>query len=313
MNKHNVSLNALRMFEAAARHLSFTSAAAELSVSQAAVSQQMRSLEDQLGVKLFERTARVLALTPAGEDLATATRTALLSINQSLDRIRGTADTAILTVTTLPSFAARWLVPRLDSFQNAYPGIEIHVHTSGSAVDLLGGRVDAALRLAATPRPGMVTELLMPEGFCLVGTPELANKIAANPELLYDYNLNLDSSQLADNQPKDMTDRETEQSLQELDFDMEKLKTRNFSSSENVVTSALGGNSLALTRLSLCVDDLEQQRLAIVLDYCKPLQQGTSLVYPELRKDEASLCRFRDWLQIECDVFTHQLRKYMGS
>ncbi len=311
MNKHNVSLNSLRMFEAAARHLSFTAAALELNVSQAAVSQQMRTLEAQLGVKLFTRRARKLAITPAGDDLAVATRTALLSINQSLDRIRGTSESSTLTVTTLSSFASHWLVPRVDAFQRTHPDMELHVHTSDDPVDLLGGRIDAALRLAATPRDGLVTEFLMPEGFCLVAAPAIAERIEKDPDNLYEFTLNLDSSQLADSQPKDMTDAATDSSLAELNLDPIRLKTRIFSSSEYVVISALGGNSLALTRLSLCVDALDNGQLCIVSGHCKPLDQGTSLVYPELKQDDANLGKFRKWVLDEAADFTSRLQTYL--
>ena len=137
MNRHNVPLNGLRVFESAARLLSFTTAARELNITQAAVSQQIRALEKQLDTRLFVRQSRGLALTPTGQDLLVATRPSLDTINDAIERIISGANHHVLTITTLPSFAARWLIPRLDSFQQAQYPFDLHLHTSGHKVDLV--------------------------------------------------------------------------------------------------------------------------------------------------------------------------------
>ena len=128
----NYSLNGLRMFEAAARHLSFTVAANELNVSQAAVSQQIRRLEDELGVKLFVRGKGGLSLSVSGQELAGSTKTGLSIIHKSIARITNTETEGVLAITTLASFASRWLIPRLSKFQERHPDIALHVHTSGT-------------------------------------------------------------------------------------------------------------------------------------------------------------------------------------
>lgn len=311
MNKHNVSLNGLRVFEAAGRHLSFTSSALELNVSQAAVSQQIRSLEGQIGAKLFVRGPRTLFLSAAGEELLHATQSALRTINNALDNINGASQSNVLTISALPSFAARWLIPRLDGFQTNHPDIELHLHTSDSKVEFNGSNVDAAIRLAAREEEGLNTEFLIPDAFCLIGTPELAKKINGKRDNLYKYPLSVDSSLLLNSRTKDLTQLATEASLEELQLDKDKLKTRRFSTSDNVVLAALEGKSTALTSLSLCVDDLEAGRLIILFDHLKVLTYGTSLVYPQSLEDEPKLKVFREWLHTEAIEFNTRLEKYV--
>ena len=311
MHKRNVSLNGLRMFEAAARHLSFTHAAQETNVSQAAVSQQIRSLEDQLGVKLFQRRTRNLSLTPAGQELAITTRSAIQSIQDTIDRITGSNTTGVLTISTLSSFASRWLIPRLDDFQKKHKDIELHVHTSSAKVDLAGSKVDAAIRLAASEESGLVTTFLMHDALCLISSPDIAKNIGNNRSKLYQYTLAIDGTQLLDFKSHDITKMSTEKSLKSLQLDKKKLKMTVFGQSDNVVLSALSGQTTALTRLSLCLDDLEAGRLQILFDYCMPLNHGYSLVYPEIRSTDINLLRFKNWLDSETHSFRQRLSKYI--
>src|SRR3978361_1852427 len=114
------SLNGLRAFEAAARHLSFTNAASELNVTQTAISHQIRRLEEELGIRLFVRQNRALALTPQARDYLPGVRAAFNDLRLATDRLKR-ADTNVLTVSTLASMAAKWLLPRLPAFQAAHP------------------------------------------------------------------------------------------------------------------------------------------------------------------------------------------------
>jgi len=141
-----IGLAALRGFEAAARHLSFTHAAEELHLTQSALSRQVAALESDVGQRLFVRKTRALVLTPAGERLARSTRQALGTVDRAVDEIRGQSGSPRVVVTTYPSFASLWLVPRLAAFQRAHPGIEIRLDTQGRRVDLEAEGVDIALR-----------------------------------------------------------------------------------------------------------------------------------------------------------------------
>jgi LysR family glycine cleavage system transcriptional activator len=303
MNRHNVPLNGLRVFESAARLLSFTTAARELNITQAAVSQQIRALEKQLDTRLFVRQSRGLALTPTGQDLLVATRPSLDTINDAIERIISGANHHVLTITTLPSFAARWLIPRLDSFQQAQYPFDLHLHTSGHKVDLVSGKIDAAIRLGAKDEEGFVREFLMPDAVCLVGTPAMAKQIGSDITNLYKQPLSMDGTRFSSHVPRDITGHETELFLDSLPLDRSKLNLRMFSASENVVLTAL-------TRLSLCVDDLEQGRLEILLNQCRPLTEGTSFIYPKFREDDTRVQSFRDWLAKEADIFNQRMRQY---
>src|ERR1700726_2763794 len=140
------SLNGLRAFEAAARHLSFTVAASELNVTQTAISHQIRRLEEELGIRLFIRKNRALALTPEARDYLPGIRAAFNDLRLATDRLLGHENEHVLTVSTLASLAAKWLLPRLSAFQEAHPGIDVRITTSTSLVDFQSGDVDAAIR-----------------------------------------------------------------------------------------------------------------------------------------------------------------------
>jgi len=141
-----IGLAALRGFEAAARRLSFTAAAAELNLTQSSISRQIAGLEHQVGKPLFVRRTRALALTAAGAQLQRAVRQALAAIDQSVEEIRGAGHARRMTLTTYASFASLWLVPRLAAFQRRYPDIEIRIDASDRVVDLQAEDVDVAVR-----------------------------------------------------------------------------------------------------------------------------------------------------------------------
>ena len=141
-----IGLAALRGFEAAARHLSFTQAAEELHLTQSAISRQVASVEAELGLRLFVRKTRALELTAAGERLMRSTRQALTLVDRTVDEIRGHASAERVVLTTYPSFASLWLVPRLAAFQRSHPQIELRINADGRRVNLEAEGVDLALR-----------------------------------------------------------------------------------------------------------------------------------------------------------------------
>lgn len=167
------SLDLLRGFEAAARHLSFTQAAKELHVTQSAVSRQIKTIEDQLGVALFRRLNRALLLTEEGQALSRAVATALGGIEQAVARLSRLADDRPITVTTSVSFAALWLVPRLARLRAAHPHIDVRLAASNDLADLRRDRIDVAIRFCepkAAP-PGAVP--LVGEDVFPVASPRL--------------------------------------------------------------------------------------------------------------------------------------------
>src|SRR5207248_1393522 len=178
------SLNGLRAFEAAARHLSFTQAASELNVTQTAISHQIKRLEQELGIRLFVRQNRALALTPQAKDYLPGVRAAFNDLRLATDRLLRRDDGHVLTVSTLASLAAKWLLLRLSNFQETNPGIDVHITTSTSLVDFRSGDVDAAIRYGRGNWPGLRADWLMADELFPVCSPALlkADKQLRCPE-----------------------------------------------------------------------------------------------------------------------------------
>jgi len=173
MTRQLPGLGALKSFEAAARLLSFSRAAEELGVTPAAVSYQMRSLEDQLGVELFRRTSRVVELTEPGRMLLAGVGEALDGIARTIARLRGADGRPRLTATTSPSFAAKWLVPRLHRFLELHPDADVRVDVSDRLVDLPREEVDVGVRFGRGQYPGLKVDRLFEETIFPVCSPKL--------------------------------------------------------------------------------------------------------------------------------------------
>jgi LysR family transcriptional regulator, glycine cleavage system transcriptional activator len=182
--KRPIQLQALRGFECAARHLSFTLAAAELKLTQSSISRQVAALEDDVGVALFTRHTRALRLTPAGERLFEAVQQALAAIDRTVDDLRGGSAARRVTVATYASFASLWLVPRLAEFQQLHPGIEIRIDAADRLVDLEAEGIDLALRWL---RPGVTP----PAEAVLLGEEEF--NVACSPRLIQSAGIALKS------------------------------------------------------------------------------------------------------------------------
>src|SRR5438093_10442783 len=173
MNSHLPPLGALRAFEAAARHMSFSRAAAELHVTPAAVSHQIHALEQDLGVKLFHRMNRSIELTASAQVLLPGLSEAFAGIQSSVGRLRAHNDTGTLTVTASPSFAAKWLVLRLHRFQEQCPQIDVRISATDDVVDLSKGDFDIAIRYGAGNYPGLAIELLLKHELFTACIPQL--------------------------------------------------------------------------------------------------------------------------------------------
>lgn len=174
--KTPVHLNALRAFEASARHQSFSAAAAELNVTPAAVGQLVRTLEDWLGTPLFHRStsgrARLIP-TETAERALPDIRAGFDRLTLGLERLKERATSGVLTVTVSPAFAAKWLLPRIDRFQAACPDTDVRLETSLKPVDFVAQRVDIGVRYGAGNWPGLVAEKLMDEEVYPVCSPAL--------------------------------------------------------------------------------------------------------------------------------------------
>ncbi len=173
MRRRLPPLNALRAFEAAARHLSFTRAAEELHVTQAAVSHQVKVLEEDLGVPLFRRMTRKLALTEEGRALMRVAGEAFDALAEAAEALRADRGGRVLSLSLTPTFGVRWLAQRLGRFWAAHPEIDLRLHHSIQLVDFARDEVDAAVRWGSGHWPGLAAIYLMRAGLVPVCGPEL--------------------------------------------------------------------------------------------------------------------------------------------
>jgi len=173
-----VSLNALRAFEASARHLSFTRAADELNVTQAAVSHLVKGLEERLGAQLFRRSPRGLVLTDEGVALAPTLADSFERIDRLLEQFQGGRLREVLTVSVVGAFAVGWLLPRLAGFRAAHPFVDLRLLTNNNKVDLAGEGLDYAVRFGDGAWHGAEAERLMEAPLSPLCTPELAARLS---------------------------------------------------------------------------------------------------------------------------------------
>ena len=180
MRRFGVHLNALRAFEAAARHCSFTKAANELNVSHSTISHHIKGLEEQLGVNLFTRQKRTVVLTSAGEMLLPVLKNSFDRISTTLETIKNGNEEKPLRITLTPSFANKWFIPRLHRFTEANQDIEFELKQSLSSRDFDRTRFDVGVRFGLGEWPGLKTELLLP----IRMTPLCSPKLLENGNLL---------------------------------------------------------------------------------------------------------------------------------
>lgn len=183
MDRAQIPLNALRAFEAAARHLSFTRAAVELCVSQGAVSQQVAALEARLKTPLFRRLSRGLALTDEGHALLPVTAEALDRIAGVLERIEAGRPREVLTLGVVGTFAGGWLLPRLPEFARACPQVDLRLSTNNNRVDLAGEGLDLALRFGSGAWHGTHALPVLDAPLAPLCTPEIAARLS-DPAML---------------------------------------------------------------------------------------------------------------------------------
>ena len=284
------SLNGLRAFEAAARHLSFTLAASELNVTQTAISHQIRRLEEELGIRLFIRKNRALALTPQARDYLPGVRAAFNDLRLATDRLLRKDDDNVLTISTLASLAAKWLLPRLTAFQEAHPGLDVRITTSTALVDFKGRDVDAAIRWGRGHWPGVRAEWLMADEAFPVCSPALLDgkRPLRTPEDLRDHVL-LHTSTNGDDWRQWLT-------AAGLPSDVSKQPGLTFDLILMTVQAAIDGIGVAMGRTSYVQDDISKGRLVVPFNITLPADAGFYLVSPEGIAEPPKLKAFRQWL-----------------
>ena len=297
MSRRLPPLNALRAFEAAARHLSFAKAAHELNVTPAAISHQIKGLEDYLGVKLFRRAKRAIWLTEAGQACLPDLREGFDRLAAGMDRLRNLDDSGVVTVSTPPSFAAKWLVPRLDRFRAARPDIDVRVDAAMQLVDFVRDEVDIGVRYGSGHYPGLESELLMCEEVFPVCSPDLLtgpNPLATPADLLTHTLLHEDQGHYDETFPDWRM-----WLLAAGAHDVDPTRGPRFSSSELVTQAAVDGHGVALGRSVVVAGDLAAGRLVKPFELTYPVSFGYYVVLPAIALERAKVAAFRDWIKAE--------------
>ena len=289
-------LNALRAFEAAARHLNFSRAADELSVTPGAVSQQIQNLEDYVGAALFKRTPRGLLLTDSAQMALPALREAFDRLAEAAALLTAAVDGRRLTLTAAPSFAAKWLVPRLGNFEAAYPQVDVWLSADMDLVDFGAGDVDLAIRYGAGPYPGLEAIRLMSETVVPVISPELAaaNPINAPADLARHILLH-DGSPDADDSCPDWSMWLAARGVKGFDAN----RGPRFNQSSLVIEAAVGGRGVALAKRTLAQDDLDAGRLIVPMPIATSVDFAYFLVHPKAKGRLPQVKAFVSWLTTE--------------
>ena len=282
------SLNFLHTFESVARHLSFTNAAKELFVTQAAVSHQIKALEDYLGVKLFYREKRKVFLSEEGQKLLPSVVSGLQGIADSLENIRNYDSEDTIVVGVGSSFSANWLVHRLGAFYQKFTEVNLHLKIFNNESDFSSGRTDMAVVWGIGEWQGLRCEKLMVVEFTPVCSPELIKKThpLKTPEDLIHY-------PLLDDPDYDIW----QQWLEAAGIPERKYKRRTVIRDANVVIhSTLEGHGIALCAVGIVQEYLDSGRLIRPFDHSITGGGFYYLVYPEkaLRKPPVRL--FKAWL-----------------
>ena len=289
-------LNALRAFEAAARHLNFSRAADELSVTPGAVSQQIQNLEDYVGAALFKRTPKGLLLTDAAQTVLPALREAFDRLAEASSLLTAAVDGRRLTLTAAPSFAAKWLVPRLKRFEEAYPQIDVWLSADLDIVDFASGEIDLAVRYGTGRYPGLEIGRLMSETVIPVASPDL---IAANPlespADLARHTLLHDGSPDADDSCPDWLMWLAARGVKGVDG----TRGPRFNQSSLVVEAAVGGRGVALAKRTLAQDDLDAGRLVAPLQIATAVDFAYFVVHPKAKGRLPQVKAFVSWITTE--------------
>jgi LysR family glycine cleavage system transcriptional activator len=280
-------LSAIRVFEAAARLKSFTRAAEALNITQAAVSWQVKALEQRLGQPLFRRLAREVALTPAGERLARAASEAVSVLQAAISDLTETEE-GVLSITTLQSLATSWLAPRLGAFQLAHPKIAVRLDTSPQIVDLAREGVDVAIRSGSGQWPGVESWFLMPSLVTPLTSPALAAQLNGlrTPEALLTAPLIGLEADWADWFAAAGVVRAPQKAGPRFAADLQTVE----------VATAMAGQGVALGSPIYFAAELADGRLAQPFDTVIRATAGIWLTWPVDRRRSPKIAAFRDWL-----------------
>lgn len=294
MKRSLLPLNALRAFDAAARNLSFKEAARELSVTPAAISQQIRTLEDTLGVELFKRTSRSLILSEQAQLAMPALQDAFQKIESAVEIMQADQSSNELRISVSHSFATKWLVPRLDSYYSQHPDSIIKIDASLSITDFHTEDVDLAIRYGAGGYDGLFEEIVLRETIFPVCSPAVADTIKT-PEDLLQFTLIHDDSFTEDISAPSWTMWFKALGIDQPDGHAALHLNTNYMA----VDAAIGGRGVALARSAIAAEDIKAGRLVRPLCHDTPVNFAHHVVCPEAHLRRPKVQQFIDWLRQE--------------
>jgi LysR family glycine cleavage system transcriptional activator len=300
MARRIAPLNALRAFEAAARHLSFTKAAEELHVTPAAISHQIKTLEEYCGAPLFRRLTRALLLTDQGQAALPVLREGFDMLAAASQQMARTLEDHVLTVSAAPSIAAKWLVTRLERFRLKHPEIDVRLDTSDRLTDFARDGVDMVIRYGAGNYPGLHAEPLFPTAVFPVCSPELLK----GPRPL--------------KEPNDLANHtllHVDWSSQTVTWPVWRMwllaagaegvdpeRGPRFNDAGLILQTAIAGQGVALAADVLAADDLAAGRLVRPFELSVPVDFGYHIVFPEENVDVPKVADFAAWLHEEAEL-----------
>ncbi len=294
MSRKLPPLNPLRAFEAAARTLSFTKAADELFITQAAISHQIKILEDIIGIKLFKRLNRAVMLTEEGMIFLPHVRDALDILATGMNKLTDNETTGALTVSVMPSFAATWLVPRLMGFKQAYPEIDLRISANFELVDFNRDNIDVALRWGGGNYSGLMSQHFMTEDLFPVCSPDLLknSKYPLNsPADLKYFPL------IHDEMGADWRMWLLAANIKDINID----KGMWLNQSDLVIQTAIAGQGIALGRSSIAHAALMSGQLIKPFDLTIPSDLAFYIVAPEGNFNKPKVKSFRQWIMSESE------------
>jgi LysR family glycine cleavage system transcriptional activator len=299
MNSHLPPLSALRAFEAAARHMSFSKAADELHVTPAAISHQIHTLEEDLGIRLFHRMNRAIELTASARVLLPGLSEAFAGIQSAVRRLRTHNDTGTLTVTASPSIAAKWLVLRLHRFQEQYPEIDVRISATDDVIDLTKGDFDIAIRYGCGKYPGLDVELLFTNEVFPACSPQL---LTAGPPLRTPGDLSrhtLIHDQAIERDPLVPT---WPMWLRAAGVNnVPAMAGLTFNNMHLALETAIAGHGIVLAYSNIAAADLASGRLVRLFSLALPDQFAYYIVTAPGALERPKVRAFRAWLRQEAD------------
>jgi LysR family transcriptional regulator, glycine cleavage system transcriptional activator len=301
-----LNLNSLKVVESAARHKNFTRAGEEQFITASAVSQRIKSLEDQLRFKIFRRGGNAVSLTPEGEAYVAQVREALERIVAAGMEATGQTQEHILKISVLPTFAVRWLFPRMPLFQAKHPEIQMRISTSYEARDFLSSGLDVEIRYGDGNFPGLNAELLFKEDLTPVCSARLYHAVMGDkplskvrPEALRHFTL-LHSDTCTQNWRAWLT-------FAGVEFVLEEAKSVYFDSCMMSYEAANAGMGFAVANRAYMTADIRSGQLVAPFAVHHPSAAGWYFVYPRRAGISRRMAVFRNWLIGEAELMQAQL------